>query len=253
MKLLIDTELYLFTAASGCEIEIEWDHDDWTYLCRHGDVKASLQDSIAAIRELFPDGQPVLAFGDRASFRYGIWPSYKANRKAYRKPAGYRELVAWVEAVAPTRGWEVARLPDVEADDVMGILCEPGDVICSWDKDMLTIPGIHYRREEVIEVDRAAADRAFYMQVLTGDAADNYPGCPGYGPVTAEKLVSKWSSEIDLWREVVNAYVLKAPGCGNREDAERYALQQARCARILRTGEYDRETNTPRLWNPPVA
>ena len=253
MKLLIDTELYLFTAASGCEIEIEWDHDDWTYLCRHGDVKASLQDSIAAIRELFPDGQPVLAFGDRASFRYGIWPSYKANRKAYRKPAGYRELVAWVEAVAPTRGWEVARLPDVEGDDVMGILCEPGDVICSWDKDMLTIPGIHYRREEVIEVDRAAADRAFYMQVLTGDAADNYPGCPGYGPVTAEKLVSKWSSEIDLWREVVNAYVLKAPGCGNREDAERYALQQARCARILRAGEYDRETSTPRLWNPPVA
>lgn len=253
MKLLIDTELYLFTAASGCEIEIEWDHDDWTYLCRHGDVKASLQDSIAAIRELFPDGQPVLAFGDRASFRYGIWPSYKANRKAYRKPAGYRELVAWVEAVAPTRGWEVARLPDVEGDDVMGILCEPGDVICSWDKDLLTIPGIHYRREEVIEVDRAAADRAFYMQVLTGDAADNYPGCPGYGPVTAEKLVSKWSSEIDLWREVVNAYVLKAPGCGNREDAERYALQQARCARILRAGEYDREANTPRLWNPPVA
>lgn len=253
MKLLIDTELYLFTAASGCEIEIEWDHDDWTYLCRHGDVKASLQDSIAAIRELFPDGQPVLAFGDRASFRYGIWPSYKANRKAYRKPAGYRELVAWVEAVAPTRGWEVARLPDVEGDDVMGILCEPGDVICSWDKDMMTIPGIHYRREEVIEVDRAAADRAFYMQVLTGDAADNYPGCPGYGPVTAEKLVSKWSSEIDLWRAVVNAYVLKAPGCGNREDAERYALQQARCARILRAGEYDREANTPRLWNPPVA
>lgn len=253
MKLLIDTELYLFTAASGCEIEIEWDHDDWTYLCRHGDVKASLQDSIAAIRELFPDGQPVLAFGDRASFRYGIWPSYKANRKAYRKPAGYRELVAWVEAVAPTRGWEVARLPDVEGDDVMGILCEPGDVICSWDKDMLTIPGIHYRREEVIEVDRAAADRAFYMQVLTGDAADNYPGCPGYGPVTAEKLVSKWSSEIDLWREVVNAYVLKAPGCGNRKDAERYALQQARCARILRAGEYDLEANTPRLWNPPVA
>lgn len=253
MKLLIDTELYLFTAASGCEIEIEWDHDDWTYLCRHGDVKASLQDSIAAIRELFPDGQPVLAFGDRASFRYGIWPSYKANRKAYRKPAGYRELVAWVEAVAPTRGWEVARLPDVEGDDVMGILCEPGDVICSWDKDLLTIPGIHYRREEVIEVDRAAADRAFYMQVLTGDTADNYPGCPGYGPVTAEKLVSKWSSEIDLWREVVNAYVLKAPGCGNREDAERYALQQARCARILRAGEYDREANTPRLWNPPVA
>jgi DNA polymerase-1 len=252
MKLLIDTELYLFAAASACEFEAEWDTDDWTYLCRHGDVKASLQDSIAAIREVFPDGQPVLAFGDRASFRYGIWPSYKANRKSYRKPAGYLELGAWVETVAPTRGWEVARLPDVEGDDVLGILCEPGDVICSWDKDLLTIPGLHYRREEVVEVDQLAADRAFYMQVLTGDAADNYPGCPGYGPVTAERLLSGWTTDVDFWREVVNAYTLKSKA-GTREAAEKLALQQARCARILRAGEYDMATNTPRLWNPPVA
>jgi DNA polymerase-1 len=247
MKLLIDTELYLFA-----EFEAEWDTDDWTYLCRHGDVKASLQDSIAAIREVFPDGQPVLAFGDRASFRYGIWPSYKANRKSYRKPAGYRELVAWVETVAPTRGWEVARLPDVEGDDVLGILCEPGDVICSWDKDMLTIPGLHFRRKEVVEVDQLAADRAFYTQVLTGDAADNYPGCPGYGPVTAERLLAGWTTDVDFWREVVNAYTLKSKA-GTREAAEKLALQQARCARILRAGEYDLATNTPRLWNPPVA
>jgi DNA polymerase-1 len=146
----------------------------------------------------------------------------------------------------------VARLPDVEGDDVLGILCEPGDVICSWDKDMLTIPGLHFRREEVVEVDQLAADRAFYTQVLTGDAADNYPGCPGYGPVTAERLLSGWTTDVDFWREVVNAYTLKSKA-GTREAAEKLALQQARCARILRAGEYDLATNTPRLWNPPVA
>lgn len=252
MKLLIDTELYLFTAATACEVEMEWAPDDWTYLCRHGDVKAALQDSINDLLDLFPDGQPVLCFGDRASFRYGVWPAYKANRKKLRKPAGYRELVAWVEAVAPTRGWEIGRLADVEGDDVLGLLAKPGDVICSWDKDLLSVPGLHCRREEVIEVSLEDADRAFFTQVLTGDATDGYPGCPTYGPKTAEKALAGWHTEADFWREVVNAYVLKGPHC-TREAAEALALQQARCARILRAGEYDYETNTPRLWNPPVA
>lgn len=259
MKLLIDTELYLFTAAAACEFEVEWQPDDWTYLCRHGDVKASLQDSINGLLELFPDGQPVLCFGDRASFRYGVWPAYKANRKKLRKPAGYRELVAWCEAVAPTRGWQTARLADVEGDDVLGILCEPGDVICSWDKDLLSVPAIHCRRDEVIEVSREEADRAFFTQVLTGDATDNYPGCPTYGPKTAEKWLAGWHTEADFWREVVNAYVLKGTPvptsafCDHREAAEAQALQQARCARILRAGEYDFQANTPLLWSPPVA
>jgi hypothetical protein len=51
---------------------------------------------------------------------------------------------------------------------------------------------------------------------------------------------------------VVNAYTLKSKA-GTREAAEKLALQQARCARILRAGEYDLATNTPRLWSPPVA
>lgn len=246
MKLLIDTELYLFTAATACEMEVEWAPDDWTYLCRHGDVKASLQDSVNELLDLFPDGQPVLCFGDRASFRYGVWPDYKANRKKYRKPAGYRELAGWVETVAPTRGWQIGRLPDVEGDDVLGVLYEEGDVICSWDKDLLSIPGLHCRHEEVVEVSRAAADRAFYTQALTGDATDGYPGCPGVGPVAAEKALAGCSSEEEMWQAVLSAY-------SKRNYGQPYALQQARCARILRAGEYDLEAGTPLLWDPPVA
>jgi DNA polymerase-1 len=252
MKLLIDAEVYLFRAAAACEMEVEWGPDDWTYLCRHGDAKAGFQDTINEFREVCPDHQPVLAFGDRASFRYGIWPSYKANRKKYRRPAGYRQLVEWVEQVAPARGWQVARLADVEGDDVLGILCEDGDVIASVDKDLLTIPAIHLRDGELIEVSREEADRAFFTQVLTGDATDNYPGCPSYGPVTAAKALAKWSAEADFWREVVNCYVLKGP-FSDRRQAEPYALAQARCARILRRGEYDLEAGTPLLWEPPVA
>jgi hypothetical protein len=70
--------------------------------------------------------------------------------------------------------------------------------------------------------------------------------------VTAERLLAGWTTDVDFWREVVNAYTLKSKA-GTREAAEKLALQQARCARILRAGEYDLATNTPRLWNPPVA
>lgn len=246
MKLLIDAELYLFRAAAACEFEVEWAPDDWTYLCRHGDAKANFQEAIGEMRDVFPDHEPWLVFGDRASFRYGIWPSYKANRKKYRKPAGYKQLLEWVQTAAGNRGWETARLQDVEGDDVLGVLCEEGDVIASFDKDMLTIPALHYREGEVVEVSRHQADLAFYAQVLTGDAADNYPGCPGYGKVTAEKALAGCSTEVEMWQVVLSAFEKKGYNAP-------YAIAQARCARILRAGEYDLESCTPLLWEPPVA
>lgn len=246
MKVLIDAEVYLYRAASACEFEAEWDDDDWTYLCRHGEARAAFQDTIGEIRDTLLDHQPVLVFGDRASFRYGVWPQYKANRKKYRKPAGYRELIAWVEKAAPARGWQVARLPDIEGDDVLGVLYEEGDVIASIDKDLLTIPGLHLRDGEVREVSRLEADLTFYAQVLTGDATDNYPGCPGFGPVTAQKALAGCTAEVEMWQAVLKAYEKKGY-------AEPYAITQARCARILRAGEYDFESGTVRLWSPPVA
>lgn len=246
MKALIDTEVYLYRAAAACEWEAEWAPDDWTYLCRHGDAQALFQDAIAEIRDTLPDHQPVLVFSDRVSFRYGVWPQYKANRKKYRKPAGYRQLVEWVDKAAPARGWEVRRLPDIEGDDVLGVLYEEGDVIASIDKDMLTLPGLHLRDGEILDVGRLEADRAFYGQVLTGDTSDNYPGCPGIGPVGADKLLAGCSTEVEMWQQVVAAFEKKGYGIP-------YVLQQARCARILRPGEYDLTAGTPLLWEPPVA
>lgn len=246
MKLLIDTEFFLYRAACAAEFEAEWDDGDWTYLCRHEEAKASLHEQISEFQEAAPDHQPVLVFGDPYSFRYGIWPSYKANRKKYRKPAGYLELMKWVWYAAPSRGWDVQRLPDVEGDDVLGVLCEQGDVIAAVDKDLLTVPGLHLRNGEVSEVSRLEADRAFYSQVLTGDSADNYPGCPGVGPVGAQQALASCSTELEMWQAVLALYEKK-------KLAEPYVIQQARCARILRRGEYDMQAKTPLLWSPPVA
>ena len=246
MKALVDAEFYLYRCAAGAEYEVEWAQDEWSYVCRHGEAQTAFQDQMAAFLEELPNFDPVLVFSDGPSFRYSLWPGYKANRKKYRKPAGYRALTQWVKDQAAGRGWQTAPLKDVEGDDILGILYEQGDVICSGDKDMLTIPGMHLRKEGLVEVTRQEADLAFYCQALTGDTSDNYPGCPKYGPVTASKLLAGLDDEREMWSVVVRAY--EKAGFNHR-----YALVQARCARILRTGEYDHDRGIPLLWNPPVT
>jgi DNA polymerase-1 len=244
MKLLIDTELYLFRAAAASEYEVEWAPDEWTYLCRHGDAKAAFQGIVGELMEMAPDHQPVMVFGGRASFRYSIYPGYKSNRKGLKKPAGFRALADWVLTTAAGRGWETHQLLEVEGDDVLGLAAGPGDIIASDDKDMLTLPGILLRNGEVLEISEDQADRNFFQQALSGDSADGYPGCPGIGPVKAERLLDVCHTPAAMWQAVLGAY--RKAG-----KSDHFALQMARCARILRPGEYCFETNTPLLWMPP--
>jgi DNA polymerase-1 len=246
MKALIDAEYYLYRAAAGAQIETEWDTDVWTYVCRHDDAKEAFQDAMADFIKATPDHDPVLVFSSGLSFRYSVWPDYKGNRKDLRRPAGYRQLTQWVSDVADGRGWKVEILRDVEGDDVLGILYEEGDVIVSTDKDMLTLPGRHYRDGGFLEISRREADLAFYCQALVGDRSDHYPGCPTYGPVKATELLAGAMTELEMWSRVVRAYEKKG-------FSERYAVAKARCARILRAGEYDHDRGVPLLWNPPVT
>ena len=102
---------------------------------------------------------------------------------------------------------------------------------------------------------------------------DNYAGCPGVGPVAANEMIQdpfKWVQEtrvmksgknkglainewkkhpvevhnyIDIWSCIVSAY--EKAGLNERD-----ALQQARCARILRHGDFNFETQEVNLWTP---
>jgi len=244
VKLLIDTELILFRAAAASEYEAEWAPDEWTYLCRHGDAKAAFQGAVGELMDMAPDHQPVMVFGGSASFRYAIYPSYKSNRKGRRKPAGFRKLCDWVRTTATGRGWEVFSLPEVEGDDALGLAADFGDIIASDDKDMLTIPGTLIRNGEILEISGDQADRNFFQQALTGDAADGYPGCPGIGAVKAERLLDTCSTAAEMWAATIGAF--RKAG-----KSDTFALQMARCARILRRGEYCFKTNSPILWMPP--
>ncbi len=237
----IDGETYGVRAVKANEHEVDWGNDYWTYIVDYNRAKQAFTSSINELAEITPDHSLVIALGSRNNFRYSVYSKYKSNRIKHRKPAGLSDFYLWMRDY-----WLCQIYPGVEGDDVIGINADPqnGDVISSLDKDLKTIPGVHTERGGLIDISEYEANYRFYTQVLTGDTADNYPGCPGCGPKRAEVLLKDAATPQEMWNVVLGAYTKAHLSRSN-------AIQMARCARILRPGEYDLDNERPLLWEPP--
>ena len=267
---LIDGDIFIYQAAAAAEHPIQWDDDLWTLHSFLSEAVQYFEDKLAdAIEKLAKafktDIKTLIALSDPEglNFRKTIWPDYKANRKTKRSPLVRRALYDYI-----TEHYKTVSEPQLEADDVLGITQTAPPVgygrtvIVSTDKDFKTIPGCHYNmdKDELVTVHPAGAAYFHLMQTLTGDAADGYPGCPGIGPKTAEKLLSDAVTGILLdspdaaaaenvyrsaWPVVVKTY----EKAGLSKD---YALTMARLARIYQRDDYDFMKKEVILWNPPV-
>lgn len=184
-----------------------------------------------------------IILSDRRNFRTDILPSYKGQRKASERPKLLDALRAKMVEDAP---YKTMLIVGLEADDVCGIAAgqfqKAGHrtIIISPDKDLLTIPGavltVGKKQRVLIEVDQEMADWRHRLQTLTGDTCDCYKGCPGYGPVKAEKLLAQCKQEgltdAQTWKEIILAF----------EDAgltEADCLVQAQVSRICRVTDWD--------------
>jgi len=141
------------------------------------------------------------------NFRYQLYPDYKKHRRSKPKPRhleGLREYLV--------TGWDAIICDGYEADDALGMesrrLSSDSTTICSIDKDLLQIAGVHYNfvRREIKEVDEFNGTRFFYTQLLTGDSADYIRGCPGVGPAKAEKAFRGCQSEYELYERCCELY-----------------------------------------------
>lgn len=242
LTLLIDADITAYQATSGAEEEIEWADDIWTIYTDLSKAKEHFNYLVTKLLEDTKIYDYKLCFSDSANFRKEIYPAYKGNRKG-RKPLGYSALKGWAMDTHPS-----FYKPNLEADDCLGILAtkfKGKTVIASMDKDLLSIPGLLYKLNvdgtgEMLEISEQQADAMFLLQSLTGDTTDNYKGCPGIGPKTAEVLFKKHGT---VWKTVEDAY-LKA-GL-TKEDA----LVNARMARILRASDWDFDNEKVILWTP---
>lgn len=246
LTLLIDGDILAYRAAASAEHEIRWDENLWTLHSDLRDAQRIFYEQMDAIDDALPNDRKIVALSPKQNFRYRIWPEYKANRKDKRRPMCLEALKEWISSE-----YEVFQRPDIEADDVLGILATSPyivsgrKVIVSVDKDFRGVPTSYYdlNRSELVQITEEEANRWHMHQTLTGDAADGYPGCPKVGPKTADKILGDAVTYEEMWPLVVQAYEKQ----GLSED---YALTMARLARICRRGDYDFKKKEVILWQP---
>ena len=198
MIALIDGDSLIYKIGFTFEETIVWNEDEVdtepivsTHLDYHNAYSAidSLIESIM-FKTCSSSVQLWLTKGN--NFRYTVDSTYKHNRKENRKPQMYQELFNYL-----VDNYNANIANGYEADDVVVYLKStyPDEyILCAIDKDVLyQTTGYHYNynKEEFITVDDYMATRFPYLQTLTGDQVDGYPGCKGIGAVKANKILDK--------------------------------------------------------------
>lgn len=244
---LIDGDTVLYAASSSTEREVEWEPWLWTLWGDLDEAKDAADSAIERIANDVGADRIVIALSaDPPRWRERYWKGYKMNRAGGRKPVTYKPLRAYVH-----EQYETFERPGLEGDDVLGILAthpklvEGEKIVCAIDKDLKTIPCdlYNYDKKTLDHVTEEAADRFWMKQSLMGDRTDGYPGCPGIGPKTADKVLDGLTTVEEMWPAVVAAYESKGLGV-------EAALTNARVARICRARDYDYQKKEVILWTP---
>lgn len=250
MKVLIDADILLYQLTASNEVEIRWTEDLHTLHSDPEQLKLEYDRRVKQIEDKLDADYAILVYSGSDNFRKTVYPDYKGNRRGQRKPLAYAALKEWSLECHESEMWH-----GLEADDVMGIMAtrEPGKyIIYSEDKDLQQIPGLLYRKDELVTISEHQALEYFFIQTLTGDPTDGYPGCPSVGAVTAQKVlgglrfIDKDNYIEAAWKAVVDLYA-------RQNLSEDDALVQARCAKILTATDYDFKTKEPILWKYPQS
>lgn len=273
-RVIIDADVFVYKYANAYQRTVNLIYKDpETGERMQGGVNVVRSDTVAALeqvdaaiyrvkRDTHAQAVQVVLSSLGSYWRSAVYGGYKDNRGGKTKPQLYHPIRKHLE-----EQHHAVILDRLEGDDTLSLaLFEPfaGDtVVASIDKDLLTVPGLHYNwdkpQQGIIEVSEWEALHWFYQQALQGDPVDGYPGAKNVGKVRALKILNEAQGmtekdeplesaedycEKSAWYAVVAAY--KKAG-----QTERHALLNARCAHLLVPGEYHYETKVVRLWQPP--
>lgn len=249
--LLVDGDIFIYKACFTSELNVEWSPGNYSNTANLGMAQDEFRRRIDGLAEKYK-GHPLICLSDFTSnWRKDVYPDYKRPRNNIRRPTLLKVMRDWVRQEYPDFYQRIT----LEADDVMGILATapiiPGrKILITIDKDLLQIPGYHVNPDKpelgVRRVTAEAGEHLHFVQTLTGDSTDNYPGCPGIGPKRAEKILNEPPEEECQnwpWDNIVRAY----DKAGLTEDD---AIVQARVAKILQAEDYDTKKKEVILWTP---
>lgn len=158
----------------------------------------------------FPGSKVIVVFDAKGkNFRHDMYPDYKANRPPM--PDDLRCQIEPIHQIIRAMGLPLLIVPDVEADDVIGVLARQATeskvdvVISTGDKDMAQLVSEHVTLmntmtdvtmdiDGVVEKFGVRPDQIIDYLALVGDSVDNIPGVPKCGPKTAVKWLTAYDS-----------------------------------------------------------
>lgn len=149
------------------------------------------------------------------TFRHDLLLSYKGNRPP--KSPALMEGMRASEELVEMLGLEGIRVEGWEADDIIGTLSKRYEaikqptVISTNDKDLLQLHGEYvslynpYRCVMMHPSEKKVehADQIVDLLALTGDAADNIIGIEGVGPATASKLLARYGTIEQMYKDIL--------------------------------------------------
>ena len=157
------------------------------------------------------------------TFRSEAFPEYKAQREAM--PEDIRKAVPIIKELLQAYRIPVLQIDGFEADDVIGTLAKklaPHSApevegveiyMLTPDKDYGQLVNEHVKifrpqhgggyetmgpQEVCTKYGIEKTSQVIDLLALMGDAADNFPGCPGVGEKTAVKLINEFGSVSEL-------------------------------------------------------
>ena len=195
------------------------------------------------------------------NYRRDFWSMYKQHREGAKSPdcMEYAIELLWNQHLPEMHATSTRCVDRLEADDLIGIMVSSNKAIgVTVDKDLRQVPGWHWnpdKEDGPVHVTDEEADRFFYQQWMTGDSTDNIWGLWKVGPAKAKKVLD--NNPKEEWEQVIMDMYTNEDWDRRPEnrmpsdmDPEQYALAQARCVRILRDGDYNKDTKEIRLWSP---
>ena len=176
---------------------------------------------VNTLQEVLTKEQPThlgVAFDPHGpTFRSEAYPAYKAQREAM--PEDIRQSVPIIKELLKAWNIPILQVDGFEADDVIGTLATKAGqqgittYMLTPDKDygQLVSDNVFIFRPRhgggyetmgpaEIKAKYAIPSTAAVIDLLAlmGDAADNFPGCPGVGEKTAAKLINEFGTVEDM-------------------------------------------------------
>lgn len=177
-----------------------------------GESTNALFGFIRSVLKLFKDFEPTYFISvfdgpNNGKLRKELYAEYKAHRSAMPPDLLYQ--IEWAEKFCGLMGIPSIKVPGVEADDTMGSIAKWAEhlgstvYLCTSDKDMCQLvndkvfilnthkENLILGEKEIVENYGVSPKQIVDWLSITGDASDNIPGLPGFGPKTASTLLQQ--------------------------------------------------------------